>query len=220
MACDREWVLSTQCVVSGDDAPQPRHSRAATLDSMNSPRRVLIVVDPQKAFADPVWGPRNNPTAEANIAALLDAWRAAGLPIVLVRHDSVHPGSPLAPGAPGHAFHDGVDGLHDLLVTKHVNSAFYGEPDLHAWLQGAGATAVTICGITTDHCCSTTARMAGNLGYDVDFVLDATHCHDRALPDGTVIPAEQVARAAAASLHGEFATVVTTEQAIAALAPK
>ncbi|MDO9591027.1 MAG: cysteine hydrolase family protein [Microcella sp.] len=180
--------------------------------------RVLIVVDPQKAFADPAWGPRDNPAAEANIVRLLDAWRAAQLPVVLVRHDSVHPDSPLAPGAAGHAFHDGVDGPHDLLVTKHVNSAFYGEPDLHAWLQARGATAVTICGITTDHCCSTTARMAGNLGYDVDFVLDATHCHDRALPDGTVIPAEQVARAAAASLHGEFATVVTTEQALAGVA--
>ena len=180
--------------------------------------RVLIVVDPQKAFADPAWGPRDNPDAEANIVRLLDAWRSAGLPVVLVRHDSVQPGSVLAPGAPGNDFHDGVDGAHDLLVTKQVNSAFYGEPDLHAWLQNAGATAVTICGITTDHCCSTTARMAGNLGYDVDFVLDATHCHDRALPDGTVIPAEQVARAAAASLHGEFATVVTTAQAIAGLA--
>ncbi|MBX9472994.1 cysteine hydrolase family protein [Microcella sp.] len=185
---------------------------------MTAHPRVLIVVDPQKAFADPAWGPRDNPDAEANIVRLLDAWRAAALPIVLVRHDSNQPASPLAPGASGNAFHEGVDGPHDLLVTKHVNSAFYGDPDLHAWLQNAGATSVTICGITTDHCCSTTARMAGNLGYDVDFVLDATHCHDRALPDGTVIPAEQVARAAAASLHGEFATVVTTEQAIAGLA--
>lgn len=185
---------------------------------MTEPGRVLIVVDPQKAFADPAWGPRDNPDAEANIVRLLEAWRAADLPVVLVRHDSVQPGSVLAPGTPGNAFHEGVDGPHDLLVTKHVNPAFYGEPDLHAWLQGAQATAVTICGITTDHCCSTTARMAGNLGYEVDFVLDATHCHDRALPDGTVIPAEQVARAAAASLHGEFATVVTTEQAIAGLA--
>lgn len=182
---------------------------------MTIARRVLIVVDPQKAFADPAWGPRDNPEAEANIVRLLDAWRGAGQPVVLVRHDSAQPGSPLAPGAPGNAFHDGVDGPHDLLVAKSVNSAFYGEPDLHEWLQASGASEVTICGITTDHCCSTTARMAGNLGYDVDFVLDATHCHDRALPDGTVIPAEQVSRATAASLHGEFATVVTTEQAIA-----
>lgn len=189
-----------------------RYSRVMTLAE-----RVLIVVDAQKAFADPAWGPRDNPDAEANIVRLLDAWRSAGQPVVLVRHDSVQPGSPLAPGAPGNDFHDGVDGPHDLLVTKSVNSAFYGEPDLHAWLQARGATRLTICGITTDHCCSTTARMAANLGYDVDFVLDATHCHDRALPDGTVVPAEQVARATAASLHGEFATVVTTEHAMSRL---
>lgn len=181
---------------------------------MISAERVLIVVDAQKAFADPAWGPRDNPDAEANIVRVIEAWRAAGQPVVLVRHDSVEPGSPLAPGAPGNAFHDGVDGRHELLVTKSVNSAFYGDPDLHAWLQSRGARHLTICGITTDHCCSTTARMAGNLGYDVDFVLDATHCHDRALPDGSVIPADQVARAAAASLHGEFATVITTEQAV------
>lgn len=148
---------------------------------------------------------------------LVEAWRASDAPIVLVRHDSVVDGSPLAPGTEGNAFLEGIDGPHDLLVTKSVNSAFYGSPDLHAWLQARGATAITICGITTDHCCSTTARMAGNLGYDVDFVLDATHCHDRALPDGTVIPAAEVGRAAAASLHGEFATVRTTDEVVSEL---
>lgn len=152
------------------------------------------------------------------MASLVTAWRASGAPIVLVRHDSVVAGSPLGLGTEGNDFLDGIDGPHDLLVTKSVNSAFYGTPDLHAWLQARGATAITICGITTDHCCSTTARMAGNLGYDVDFVLDATHCHDRSLPDGTVIPAAEVARAAAASLHGEFATVRSTADVVAELA--
>ena len=180
--------------------------------------RALVVVDPQRGFLDPSWGPRDNPVAEHNIARLLEAWRDAGLLVVLVRHDSVVDGSPLAPGTPGNAFHDGVDGPHDLLVTKTVNSAFYGSPNLHEWLQAEGVSAVTICGITTDHCCSTTARMAANLGYAVDFVLDATHCHDRQLPDGTVIPAAEVARAAAASLHGEFATVRSTDEVIAELA--
>ena len=53
--------------------------------------------------------------------------------------------------------------------------------------------------------------MGGNLGFDVRFVLDATHTFDRAGPDGVVIAAEDLARATAASLHGEFATVVRTE---------
>jgi nicotinamidase-related amidase len=112
---------------------------------------------------------------------------------------------------------DGVEGPHDLLVTKSVNSAFYGEPDLQAWLDRSGIREVVICGITTNHCCETTARMAGNLGYDVTFVLDATHTFDRVGPDGTVVPAEELARVSAANLHGEFATVRSTSEVVSRL---
>jgi nicotinamidase-related amidase len=178
----------------------------------------LIVVDAQSGFDDPSWGRRCNPRAEANIALLLNTWRAAGQPIVLVRHDSVSPGSPLRPGQPGNDLLPWVEGAHDLLVTKSVNSAFYGSPDLDGWLRAQAIQEVTICGITTNHCCETTARMGGNLGYRVTFVLDATYTHDRLGPDGTVIPAEELMRVTAANLHGEFATVMSTEQACSALA--
>ena len=63
------------------------------------PSAALIVVDVQQAFADPVWGRRDNPACERNIAALCH-WRALGRPVVFVRHDSAEPGSPLAPGCP------------------------------------------------------------------------------------------------------------------------
>ena len=140
----------------------------------------------------------------------MTAWRAAGRPLVLVRHDSDEPGSPLRPGHPGNALRPEVEGPHDLLVTKQVNSAFHGEPDLAGWLRDRGLGSIAICGITTNHCCETTARVGGNLGFDVLFVADATHTFDRAGPDGVVIAADDLARATAASLHGEFATVVTT----------
>jgi nicotinamidase-related amidase len=60
-------------------------------------------------------------------------------------------------------------------------------------------------------CCETTARMGGNLGYDVAFVLDATCTFDLPAPDGTVFAAEDVSRMTAANLHGEFATVMSTD---------
>jgi len=174
----------------------------------------LIVIDVQNGFDDPLFGPRNNPECEANILNLINHWRATGQPLVLVRHDSRFPGSPLEPGQPGNDLKPGVDGKHDLFITKSTNSAFYGTPDLHEWLTTQKISTVTICGITTDHCCSTTARMADNLGYSVDFVLDATHTHDRVGIDGSTIAADEVARVNAASLDGEFARVITTADAV------
>jgi nicotinamidase-related amidase len=171
----------------------------------------LIVVDVQSGFDDVAyWGPRNNPSCERNIRRLLERWRARGGSVVLVRHDSADPDSPLHPGQPGNAFKEGIDGPHDLLVTKHVNSAFHGTPDLDAWLRYHDITELVVCGITTNHCCETTARVGGNLGYDVRFATDATHTFDRTGPDGVPMSADELVRATATNLDGEFATVVAT----------
>ena len=178
-------------------------------------RAALIVVDVQRAFDNPVWGPRDNPGCEANVSRLLAAWRERGWPVVFVRHDSVEEGSTLAPGTPGHPFKDVITGEPDLLVAKSVNSSFHGEPDLAAWLRGQELETIVVCGISTNHCCETTARVGGNLGFDVRFCLDATHSFDRADPDGAVIPAAELARVTAANLHGEFATVTSTEELLA-----
>lgn len=177
-------------------------------------RTALVVVDVQKAFDDPYWGRRNNPGCETNVAALIEAWRAAGRPIVFVRHDSVEPGSPLGPGTPGNEFKDVVTGDPDLLVTKSVNSAFLGEPDLDEWLRKRSVTGVAIAGIQTNYCAETTARMAGNLGYETLFVLDATHTFDLEAIDGSTISADELARVTAANLNGEFAKVVMTSDLV------
>jgi nicotinamidase-related amidase len=175
------------------------------------PDAALLLVDIQQGFDDPYWGKRNNHDAEANIAALVAVWSATGRPIVRVRHASTEPGSPLRPDAPGHAYHPVVADLSpDLEVVKTVNSAFLGTPDLHNWLTGRGIRQVVVTGVQTNMCAETTARFAGNLGYDTLFVIDATHTFDRAGPDGVVITADEYAAVTAANLHGEFARVVRT----------
>lgn len=174
----------------------------------------LIVVDVQAGFDDPSWGRRNNPSFEENLTRLIGAWRETGRPIVYVRHDSVLPDSPLRPGQPGNALRPFISSEPDLLVTKHVNSAFYGEPDLHEWLQRRGIKGVAITGIQTNFCCETTARMAGNLGYDTLFVLDATHTFDLAAHGGGTIDADDLARVTASNLQEEFADVVLTADLI------
>ena len=178
----------------------------------------LIVIDVQRGFDDPSWGNRDNPSAETNIGRLVDAWSDSARPIVLVRHDSIEPGSPLAVGSPGNALKDVVaDAPHDLLVTKRVNSAFYGEPDLHEWLQARGIRRLVITGIQTNMCVETTARMGGNLGYDVTLPLDATHTFDLEGPGGIRLTAAELARATAVNLQGGgFARVVTTDEVLSA----
>ncbi len=175
----------------------------------------LIVIDVQRGFDDHAyWGPRNNPGCEENITALLALWRDRSWPVVFVRHDSTNPQSPLAVGTPGNQFKDVITGDPDLLISKTVNSSFHGTPDLHAWLQDESIDQVVICGITTNHCCETTARVAGNLGYDTYFVTDAAHTFDRQALDGSLLPAATISTMTAANLHGEFATVTTTQAVI------
>lgn len=180
----------------------------------------LLVIDVQKGFDDAdFWGPRDNPGAEANIKALLDAWAVAGQPIVLVRHDSVKPGSPLRPGQVGNEFKPELDGVRpDLMFTKKVNSAFHGEVDLDGWLRARGISDVVVAGIQTNFCCETTARVGGNLGYAVTFALDATFTFDLTGPDGSTLTAAELSRATATNLHGGgFATVTSTKEILAAL---
>jgi len=180
---------------------------------------VLLVIDVQRGFRDPAWGARDNPAAEANIAALGAAWAASGRPIVVVRHDSVSPGSPLAPGQPGNDLIPEVAALpRELLVTKSVNSAFYGEPSLDAWLRERTARELVIVGVQTNMCVETTARMAGNLGYEATVPLDATHTFDLAGPEGVSLSAAQLATATAVNLQGGgFARVTTTAEVLAGL---
>lgn len=180
-----------------------------------APNAALVIIDVQRGFThSEYWGKRNNPSFEANLEQLIASWQSAGRPIVVVRHDSVSPGSPLLAGTPGNDLTDAVANVDaDLLITKNVNSAFYGTPDLKAFLDERDIRQLALCGIQTNMCVETTARMAGNLGYDVLFVLDATHTFDLAGSDGTALSADQLAAATAVNLSGGgFASVVSTAE--------
>lgn len=177
-------------------------------------RTALLVIDVQRGMDDPELPPRNNPDCEANIEALLAAWRAAGRPVVFVRHDSTRADSPLRPGQPGNDLKPVVSGEPDLLVAKRTNSAFLGDPDLHGWLQARGVRGVAVTGVQTNYCCEATARMASDLGYETLFVLDATHTFDLEAHDGGTLTADQLARVTASVLRGEVAEIVATADLI------
>ncbi|MFI1973480.1 cysteine hydrolase [Streptomyces cinnamoneus] len=206
---------SAENAEAGAESTAPSAPR--TLVGDIAPDAALLVIDVQKAWHDPSFPPRDNPAAEDNMAQLIDAWQETGRPVVFVRHDSPKADSPLRPGQEGNDFQPFVEQRRgkgtgpELLLTKTVNSAFIGTPDLRDWLDGAGIRQIVVVGVMTNWCVETTARMGGNLGYDVVVPIDATHTFDAVGPDGHSLTADELARATATNLHaGGFAKVVRT----------
>ena len=177
-----------------------------------SDRPALILIDIQKAFDHlKYWGgERNNPEAENNAGELLQLWRANNLPIFHIKHCSTIPTSPLNETHSGNEFKEivrPIDG--EPVIKKNVNSAFIGT-DLKERLDIENVSKLVIVGLTTDHCVSTTTRMAANFGYTTFLVSDATATFNKKGVDGRNYAAELIHETALASLNEEFATIITT----------
>ena len=172
----------------------------------------LLIIDVQKGFDEPYWGSRNNLDAESNMSLLLNEWRKQNFPIIHVQHCSVEPNSPLRPELPGNAFKDEVKPLAgEKQFTKSVNSAFIGT-GLEEYLHNQSIEALVIVGLTTDHCISTSVRMAANLGFEVVLVKDATATFERIGHDGKHYSAEEIHNVTLVSLYNEFCQILTTKE--------
>ena len=175
-------------------------------------RAVLLPIDMQQGFNAQGMPRRWNSSVDANGLALLTAWRAAGRPIIHVRHDSVEPGSVFAADKPGNRHRPGFEPQPgEPLVTKSVNSAFIGT-DLDLQLRRLGAAHIVAFGMTTDMCVSTTIRTGANMGWDMILAPDACDCFD--LPDGRdgTIRAEDVHAAHVATLGYEFCRLMSVAE--------
>lgn len=173
----------------------------------------LILIDIQKGFHDITYwgGDRNNVTAEEKAGELLEIWRNKKLPIFHTQHCSSNPNSILNETNPGNEFQDVVKPLEgEIIIKKNVNSAFIGT-NLKELIDNAEITNLVIVGLTTDHCVSTTTRMAGNFGYNVYLVSDATATFNKKGLNGEEFSAELIHQTALASLNEEFAQVVDSE---------
>lgn len=177
-------------------------------------KTALLLIDIQKGCDNPFWGKRNNPEAEKNIKTLLMMFRSANMPIFHIQHLSTSSESPLRPGQVGAEFMDFVQPIHgEYVLQKNVNSAFIGT-QLEKVLKKNKIKTLVCIGIATDHCVSTTVRMAGNLGFKTFVIADATIAYGRTGFDGIHYSAEEVHAITLASLHNEFATVINATELI------
>jgi nicotinamidase-related amidase len=178
----------------------------------------LLVVDMQKGFDDPSWGRRNNQDAETRVASLMQHWRTARAPVIHVHHCSRNPTGRFRPGTRGNEpVETAIPDAGEPVYRKWVNSAFIGTT-LEIDLRQQGVESLVVVGLTTNHCISTTVRMAGNLGFNTFVVADATATFGRAGADGRVRLAEEVHNAALGDLHNEFAEVIDSRTLMSALA--
>lgn len=172
----------------------------------------LILVDIQEGLKEVGYfgKERNNPNAEANAGKLLVIWRNNNWPVFHVQHCSEEPDSPLKSGQPGNKIQEIVAPKPgEPVIQKTVNSGFIGT-NLQERLVREEIEAVVICGLTTDHCVSTTTRMAGNLGFSATLVHDATATFDKTGHTGEHFSAQLVHDTAIASLKDEFARIIST----------
>lgn len=186
------------------------------LDTTRSPSHpTLLLIDVQQGLDDPWFGHRNNPAAEENILRLLTRWRQQQWPVVHVQHASINPLSPLHPEQPGYKLKDQTAPQADeRCFVKQVNSAFIGT-ELEKHLNNTGTDTLVVCGLTAEHCVSTSVRHAGNLGFNVMLAADATASFDSTDHNGKHFPAQQVYDISLSTLNGEFCTVSATEEIIA-----
>lgn len=176
--------------------------------------KALILIDIQQGFdqIDYWGGNRNNLDAEHKAAALLTFFRQKNWPVHHVQHCSTNPKSPLKPGTPGNEIHPFVAPLaSEPVYTKDVNSAFIGTT-LEQVLKDAGTLDLVMAGLTTDHCVSTSVRMAANLGFKVTLIEDACATFDKLDRQGKRYEAQLIHDTAIASLNDEFAQILTLDE--------
>lgn len=178
----------------------------------------LIVIDVQESFRQrPYFRTDTLPAYLAAQNALISGCVAAGVPVVRVLHsDGPEQADNPFSHTSGHV--RALDGLVDFpaaaTFTKSRHSALVGT-GLGVWLTEHGMGRIIVSGIRTEQCCETTTRHASDLGWKVDYVLDATLTWDMVQPDGATLSAADIKTRTATVLTGRFATLCSVDEALA-----
>jgi nicotinamidase-related amidase len=182
--------------------------------SLKEQNAALILIDFQKGFEEEEYRGRNrnNKDAEKKASIILNKWRTLNLPIFHVVHSSQNPNSKFHESHPGFEIKDEVKPIKgEPVIKKNVHSAFIGT-DLKERLDNQGINMLVIIGMTTNHCVSTSTRMAGNFGFDTLLISDATAAFETIGINGENFSAEIIHQTTLANLNNEFAQVIDTKK--------
>ena len=178
----------------------------------------LLVVDAQDSFkVDPKWERRNNRQFERNVGALIDAYRAAGRPVIFFLHTDDDPG--FERGNVHVRLMDFITVREgEPVILKDTRNTFTGTT-LQAQLLALGVRRLAITGIQMEQCCETTARVAADLGYAVDFVIDGTMTFPIRNWDvpGEELGVDAIEERTIYALRRRFARIVRTDALVAEL---
>ncbi|WP_242168071.1 MULTISPECIES: cysteine hydrolase family protein [unclassified Pseudomonas] len=180
-----------------------------------APNAALVIIDMQQGMNNPTLGRRNNPDAELHMQQLLGAWRQSQRAVVHVRHLSRTPGSVFWPGQPGCEFQAALAPLkHEHVLEKNVPDAF-AATGLERWLHMRAIRQLVIVGVITNNSVESTARSAGNLGFEVIVAGDACYTFDQTDLSGRLWPAEDVHALSLSNLAMDYARVIETAEILA-----
>jgi nicotinamidase-related amidase len=190
-----------------------------TTDDVPLTESALLVIDVQDSFkATPRWARRGNPAFETNVAALIDAYRAAGRLVIYVLHSDLD--AAFTRESPHYKLMDFLAPTPDEPVIHKVTRNAFTGTSLQPTLLAAGVRRIAITGIQTEQCCETTARVGADLGFAVDFVLDATLTFP--IPNwdvpGQELGVDEIVERTAYALRRRFARVTSTAALVAELA--
>jgi nicotinamidase-related amidase len=186
----------------------------------------LVVIDVQESFRQrPLWQAVSNPGIVTCVQRLVDAARAAGDAVVWVLHTEPGSGGVFDPASEHVRLMDGLaPAPGEPVLTKTSRNAFT-TTNLQQLLTERGIRDLVICGIQTEQCCETTARLAADFGYDVTFVTDATATfpipHRDApsgrtvaemLADPRTLSTDDIVTRTEYALAGRFATIRSTAE--------
>jgi len=174
----------------------------------------LLVIDAQESFRQrPYWSHADAQGYFDRQQALIDGALARKLPVIQILH--VRDGDELFSPASGH-----VRTLQELSIVptvtfqKYRHSAFVGT-GLDVWLTQHGIRRLIVSGIRTEQCCETTARHASDVGYEVDFVTEATLTFPMQSADGRTFSPSDIKTRTELVLTERFARIVSVEDALA-----